>query len=111
MTSPASRFPTRPAKRLTIWLGVRDRHRHTSLEVELMRRARRAGVTGATVFEGQLGFGTGGQLHRERMFSDDRPLSLVVVDSAARVEAFLEELSVLRADIVATVEDVEIVEL
>lgn len=106
-----SRFAGRPARRLTIWLGVRDRYRHASLEVELMKRARKAKLMGATVFEGQLGFGTEGQVHREHVFSDDRPLSMVVVDTPDGIERFLNELPELARGIVATVEDVEIVEV
>lgn len=108
---PVSRFPGRPAKRLTVWLGVRDRHRHASLEVELMKRARKAGLAGATVFEGRLGYGAGGQVHREHWFSDDRPLAIVVVDSAERIEEFLATLGGFAHGIVAAVEDVEIVDV
>lgn len=106
-----SGFTARPAQRLTLWLDVRDRHRHASLEVEVMKRARRAKLLGATVFEGQMGFGTHGQLHREHVFSDDRPLSIVIVDVPERIQQFLGELAYLGRDIVATVEDVEIVDL
>lgn len=109
--APSTQFTGRPARRLTIWLGVRDRHRHASLEVELMKRARKAKLMGATVFEGQMGFGTHGQLHREHMFADDRPLSIVVIDTPERIERFLDELAAFGRELVATVEDVEIVDV
>lgn len=106
-----SRFASRPAKRLTIWLGVRDRHRHTSLEVELLRRARKSKLAGATVFEGQMGYGADGRLHRAHVFAGDQPLAIVVVDDGNRIDAFLDDLAQTVHGIVATVDDVEIVDL
>lgn len=106
----ATRQPARPAQRLTIWLGVRDRHRHASLGVELLKRARRRGLAGATVFEGRLGYGAGGRVHREHLLADDRPLSFVVVDSADKIAAFLVELDGLAHGLAATVDNVEIVD-
>lgn len=105
------RFPARPARRLTIFLGVRDRHRHGSLEMELLKRARKAKLAGATVFEGELGFGSAGHLHREHLVSDDRPLAIVVVDAPERIDAFVAELGTTARGVVITIEDVEIIEI
>jgi uncharacterized protein len=104
-------FSGRPAKRLTIWLGVRDRHGHASLEVEVLKRARKARMAGATVFEGRMGYGAGGNVHREHVFSHDRPLAIVMVDAADRIEWFVEELAGFAHGVVAAVEDVEIVDI
>ncbi len=109
--APGTGFGRRAAVRLTMWLDVRDRHRHGSLGVELVKRARAEGLAGATVFEGRLGFGAGGDVHRERLFSDDRPLAIVVVDRADRIEAFLQRLEGYAPGVVTTVEDVEIVDV
>lgn len=108
---PAPRFRSRPGQRLTIWLGVRDRYRHASLAVELVARARKAKLMGATVFEAQLGFGTGGQVHREHALTDDRSLAIVVVDAGDRIARFVEDATALAPGLLAVLQDVEIVEI
>jgi len=106
-----SRFPGRPAKRLTLLMSVHDHVRHNSLEMEVLKRARKAKLAGATVFEGDEGFGTSGHVHRERFLSDDRPLAVVFIDQPDKVDAFLDEIAPLLRDVVATVDDIEIVDL
>jgi PII-like signaling protein len=109
-TSP-SRFEGRPAKRLTVLMGIRDQVRHTSLELELLKRARRAKLAGATVFQGDEGFGASGRMHRDRLLKSDRPLAVVFVDQPERIDAFLDEIAPLLADAVAVLDDVEILDL
>lgn len=106
-------FRRSPATRLTVRLSVHDRNRHTGLQVELLRRARQAGVAGATVWEGDEGFGSSGRLHRAHLTSDDRPLALVIVDRPEVIEALLVELEPVleRTAATVTIEDVEVVEL
>jgi uncharacterized protein len=111
--SPSVPFPRRPATRLTVRFSVHDRHRHSALQVELLRRARRAGVAGATVWEGDEGFGSSGHLHRAHFATDDRPIAVVFVDRAEVIDALLVEIGPVLEPTAAmvTVEDVEIVEL
>lgn len=112
MSGPrGSRFGGRPGRRLTVWTGFHDRSRHTSLEHELLRRARQAGVAGATVFEALDGYGASGRRHRAHLLSDDAPLALVVVDEPERVERFLDDVGPLLQGMVLALEDVEILEL
>jgi PII-like signaling protein len=106
-----STFPGRPAQRFTIYLGVRDRVRHRSLEVEILKRARRVGVAGATVFEGIEGYGASGLLHREHAVTDDRPVVIVVVDAAQAIASLIEELGAMLDGVTMTIDDVEILEL
>jgi len=44
-------------KRLTIFIGESDRHGHTPLATEIVQRAHKAGLAGASVFRGVEGFG------------------------------------------------------
>lgn len=111
MGTRASQFSGRLAKRLTVLMTVHDRIRHTSLEMELLKRARQARMAGATVFEADEGYGASGQVHRLHLASDDRPLAVVFIDSAERIDAFLEEISPLLHDVVATVEEIEILDI
>lgn len=109
-TTPSS-FSSRPARRLTVLMTVHDRARHSSLEVELLKRARRAKLAGATVFEGYEGYGDSGHIHRTHLMSDDAPLALVVVDERDRVDRFLHEVADLLHEVLAITDDVEILDL
>ena len=110
MRSTQSHFPGRPAKRLTLLMSVHDHVRHTSLQMEVLKRARKAKLAGATVFEGVEGFGTSGRVHREHVISDDRPLAIVLVDRPERIDAFLESIGPLLDGVAVTVDDVEMLD-
>ena len=101
----------RAGRRLTVLLLPHDRAGHVGLEVELLRRARRAGLAGATVLRCEEGFGSSHRIHRARLLSADRPLEVVLVDQPERIDAFLESVRPLLTGVATTLEDVEIVEL
>lgn len=103
-------WPARPAKRLTVYTGVRHRVHHRPLAVELMRRARHAGMAGATVFQAQSGYGHSGRMHRVHLVVEDAPETVVVVDRPERIDAFVEEVADLLDGMLVVVDDVEIVE-
>lgn len=105
------RFAGTPAKRLTIHITARDHVRHGSLEVELLKRARRAKLGGATVFRGDEGFGASGHIYREHLFGEDRPLVVVIIDDPHRIDTFLDGVTDILTGAVVTVEDVEILDL
>jgi PII-like signaling protein len=109
-TTTTSRFAGRPAKRLTLLMSVHDHVRRNSLEIELLKRARKAKLAGATVFEGDEGFGASGHVHREHLLSDDRPLAVVIVDSPEKIDGFLEEVGHLLTGVVVTVDEIEILD-
>lgn len=98
-------------KRLTIFVGESDHHGHTPLAMEIVRRAHRAGLAGASVFRGVEGFGASNHIHTTRILSlsDDLPIAIVIVDVAERIEAFIPELDELVTEGLVTVEDVEVI--
>lgn len=105
-------MPTpRPGKRLTVIIGENDRWQHKRLCDEIVRRARAAGLAGATVERGIEGYGRAGHLHTSRILdlSQDLPLAIVIVDSADRVEAFLPELEGLIPEGMVVLDDVEVI--
>lgn len=101
----------RAGQRLTVLLSPHDRAGHAGLEVELLRRARRAGLAGATVFRCEEGFGGSQRIHRVHLLSEDRPLEIVLVDEPERIDAFLQSVRPLLTGVAITLEDVEIVDL
>lgn len=108
-----SRPVTSQAVRLTVVVGEEDRYHHDPLATAIVHRAHAAGLAGASVFRGVEGFGAGSRVHTSRLLSlaEDLPLSVVVVDTAERVEAFLPVLGEMlaRGGGLVTVEDVRVV--
>ena len=108
---PTAPYPRHPGTRVSIHVTVQDRSGHRSLTTELLQRARRAGVAGATVFRAVEGFGASGRTHRTHLVGEDAPVAVVVVDRPEVVEAFLSELGGLLDGVRVVREDVEIVEV
>ncbi|MFI0895087.1 DUF190 domain-containing protein [Streptomyces sp. NPDC020983] len=82
------------ALRLTVLLGESDRWHHRPVYTEIVHRAHRAGLAGASVFHGIEGFGASSLIHTARLLSlsEDLPVAVIVVDTEERVRAFLPEL-------------------
>jgi PII-like signaling protein len=110
-TSTNSAFAGRPAKRLSVLISMHDHVRHKSLEIEVVKRARKARMAGVTVFEGDQGFGASGHIHRQHWISDDRPLVVVVVDGPDKIDAFVRDIAPLLDEVLATVDEIEILDL
>jgi len=98
-------------KRLTIFVGESDRHGHTPLATEIVQRAHQAGLAGATVFRGVEGYGASNHIHTTRILSlsDDLPITVVIVDTDERIQAFLPELDELITEGLVILDDVEVV--
>ena len=87
-----------PALRLTVFLTDTGCYHHRPLGNEIVRRARKAGLAGATVFHGVEGFGASSCIHSAQVMRlrDERPVRIVIVDEAGRIRAFLPELDEAR---------------
>ena len=97
LTAPAGETTrmTTAAVRLTVYVGESDRVGRRPLYTEVVRRARDAGLAGATVLRGLEGFGASQVVHTTRLltFSEDLPMVIVLVDTVERIDAFLPELN------------------
>jgi PII-like signaling protein len=93
-------------QRLTILMSSRDRAGHHSLAIEIMSRARRAGMAGATLLHGAEGLGRSGSVHRDRLFVDDAPAAVVIVDDGEKIAAFRRDIEPLTRGAVVLVDDV-----
>lgn len=98
-------------KRLTIFIGESDHHGHTPLATEIVQRAHRAGLAGASVFRGVEGYGASNHIHTTRILSlsDDLPMAVVIVDTPEQIESFIPELDELITEGLVIVEDVEVI--
>jgi PII-like signaling protein len=100
-----------PATRLTIYLGEGDHWHHKPLYHEIVRRARDAGLAGASVLRGVEGYGASSLIHTTRILSlsEDLPVVIVIIDEEAKLRAFLPQLDELIGEGLVTLDQVEVV--
>jgi hypothetical protein len=82
---------------LRVFIGESDKLGHLPLYEAIVKEARAAGLAGATVLKGVLGFGATARIRTTKILDLSADLSLVVeiVDEQAKIEAFLRNLSEL----------------
>ena len=99
------------ARRLTVFIGEEDAYDHKPLATEIVHRAQQAGLAGATVLRGVEGFGASNHLHTTRILSlsNDLPIVIVIVDDAARIDAFVPLLDELITEGLVILDDVEVI--
>ena len=99
------------ALRLTVLVGESDQFRHRPVYAEIVRRARDAGLAGASVFRGLEGYGRFHKIHTSRILSlsEELPLSIVIIDEEEKIRAFLPLLDEVVSEGVAVVDEVEVV--
>jgi PII-like signaling protein len=96
---------------LRIFIGESDRHGHQPLYESIVLQAREAGLAGATVLRGLMGFGKHSILHTAKILrlSEDLPMIIEIVDSLEKIEMFLPALDELIKDGLVTVEKVRVI--
>jgi uncharacterized protein len=99
------------ACRLTFHLANASVYHGRPLSAEILHRARRAGVSGATVLQGIEGYGASVQLHSPPgwRLADRTPISVAVIDSPERIGALLPQLDDLVTGCLVVCDAVEIV--
>ena len=100
-----------PGALLRIYLGESDRRDGRPLHEVIVLKAREAGLAGATVLRGVLGFGASSRIHSAHVLrlSEDLPLVIEIVDREERIRDFLETLDGMIDGGVVTLERVEVV--
>ena len=95
---------------LRIFIGESDHRDHKPLYEVIVLRARAAGLAGATVTRGALGFGASSRLHTAKILrlSVDLPLIIEIVDAEEKITAFLPELKTLVGGGLVTLEKVHV---
>lgn len=95
---------------LRIFIGERARHDHHPLYEAIVRAARDAGLAGATVLRGVMGYGHAGRIESAKILdlSDDLPVVVEIVDAEARIQAFLPTLEAMIGTGLATLETVRV---
>lgn len=98
-------------KLLRIFVGEADRWHGKPLYEAIVEEARLAGLAGATVWKGFMGFGAHSRLHTAKILrlSEDLPIVIEIVDGAENIEAFLPKLDVMVQEGLVTLERAEVI--
>lgn len=96
---------------MRIFIGDADRHEGRPLYEALVARARAAGLAGATVLRGPMGFGRHSLVHTSRLteLSTDLPVVVEIVDREEAIQAFMPEVDRLVQEGLVTLEKVRVV--
>ncbi len=100
----------RDGQLLRIFIGESDRHEGLPLYEWIVRRAREAGMAGATVLRGLEGFGAHSRMHTAKILrlSQDLPIVIEIVDVEEKIEAFIPEIDGHIEEGLMTVEKVQV---
>lgn len=98
--------------RLSIFVGENDMWHHRPVYSEIVHRAHRAGLAGATVVRGIEGYGATSRIHQTHLFklSQDLPMFIVITDAEDSIRAFLPQLEELELTGLAVLDEVETVQ-
>ena len=98
------------AWRLTVFIDETDRYGHHPMYSEIVHRAHRLGLAGATVIRAMEGYGASNHISTTRMLtlSEDLPLMVVIIDRRERIEQFLPDLDEVLADGLAIIDEVRV---
>lgn len=79
------------AKLLRIFIGESDKIGPKTVYEEIVISARKAGLAGATVYRGVMGFGKNSVIHTAKILtiSDDMPLVIEIVDEEKKIDEFI----------------------
>jgi PII-like signaling protein len=101
---------TGKAKMLRIHIGANDTWEGEALHLALVKRFHQLDLAGATVYRGLEGYGATGRIHRQAVFrSGDEPITVVVVDSAEKIEKALPYLDQMIGSGLVAISDVDVI--
>ena len=97
-------------KLLRVFVGENDHWHGRPLYEAITLKAREAGLAGATVLRGIMGFGADSHMHTSKVLrlSEDLPVVIEMVDKAGPIDEFIPVLDEMVAEGMITVEPVHI---
>ncbi len=102
----------RDAVLLRIFIGESERSDGKPLYEAIVLKARELQLGGATVLRGPMGFGKSSHLHSAKILrlSEDLPMIIEIVDSQAKIDAFMAVLDKMMGSGLITVEKVQVLQ-
>ncbi len=102
----------RDAVLLRIFFGEDDRFENRPLHEAIVLKAREMQLGGATVLRGHVGFGHSSHIHTTKILrlSQDLPVIVEIVDSQAKIDAFLPVLDGMMSSGLVTIEKVQVLQ-
>jgi PII-like signaling protein len=96
---------------LRIYFGEKDRHGGMPLYEAIVQAARRHHLAGATVLRGVMGYGRSSRVHRANLLemSEDLPLVVEIIDTEAKIGAFLAALEPMMGSGLVTTERITVI--
>lgn len=97
--------------RLSVYLGNADVQHHRSVSAEILFRAERAGIWGATTLQGIEGYGQSRKIHDKPVWTlvDRTPITVHLIDTHERIRQFLPQLAEFADSCLVVYDDVEVV--
>jgi PII-like signaling protein len=97
---------------LRVFFGENDRFQGRPLYEAIVLATRSAGLAGATVLRGPIGFGRSSRLHTTRILrlSEDLPLIIEIVDTEEAIKAFLPTLESMMGSGLVTLEKMQVLQ-
>jgi len=96
-------------KLMRIYVSEKQRWRGKPLHEALVESLRAHDLAGATVYRGLAGYGHGGRLHRDHPLAHDLPIMITVVDTEAKIRAYLPLLDEMIGHGLVALSDVEVI--
>lgn len=98
-------------KLVRIFIGEADKWQGKPLYEAIVQKAREQNMAGATVLKGFLGFGRKSHMHTAKLLrlSEDLPVVVEIVDSEAKITAFLPMLDEMVKEGLVTLEKATVV--
>jgi PII-like signaling protein len=98
------------ASRLTVVVGETLQHHHRPVYTEIVHRAHKLGVAGATVLRGHEGFGSSQRLHVGKLTSlaEDVPVVVIIVDTRPKIDELVAALADLPDRGITTIDEIEV---
>jgi uncharacterized protein len=99
-----------PGYLVRVLIGESDHWEGRALHLAIVEKAKQAGLAGATVLRGLLGFGANSRIHAAHVLrlSDDLPIVVEIVDQEDAIRSFLPTLDEMVGEGLVTLERVEV---
>jgi len=97
-------------KTLQVFIEDTDKWGGEPLSDAIIRLLHKRGIVGATVWNGVMGYGAAGRIHRRGLFgvTDERPVVITAIDSEKNLRAVVPEILPMVKEGVVALSDIEV---